>query len=78
MAQINLNIALDLTDNNPERIEYLTEILSSRLEFIIGEEFGDPSITHRDDVNWAEALYVDETEFPTVTDITVDTSGIWL
>lgn len=75
MAQINLNIALDLTDNNPERIEYLTEILSSRLEFIIGEEFGDPSITHRDDVNWAEALYVDETEFPTVTDITVDTSG---
>lgn len=76
MAQINLNIALDLTDNNPERIEYLTEILSSRLEFIIGEEFGDPSITHRDDVNWAEALYVDETEFPTVTDITVDTSGI--
>ena len=76
MAQINLNIALDLTDNNPERIEYLTEILSSRLEFIIGEEFGDPSITHRDDVNWAGALYVDETEFPTVTDITVDTSGI--
>lgn len=76
MAQINLNIALDLTDNNPERIEYLTEILSSRLEFIIGEEFGDPSITHRDDVNWAEALYVDETEFPTVTGITVDTSGI--
>lgn len=75
MAQINLNIALDLTDNNPERIEYLTEILSSRLEFIIGEEFGDPSITHRDDVNWAEALYVDETEFPTVTDITIDTSG---
>lgn len=75
MAQINLNIALDLTDNNPERIEYLTEILSARLEFIIGEEFGDPSITHRDQVNWAEALYVDETEFPTVTDITVDTSG---
>lgn len=72
MAQHSLTITLDLTEEHEERVEDLLEILGSRLEYIIGEEFGDPAITHRDQVNWAGELYVDEDHYPLVTDITID------
>ncbi len=72
MAQINLNITLDITDDHGDKIDNLREVLGARLEYIIGEEFGDPTITHRDDVNWAGELYIDETTNPTVRDITID------
>ena len=72
MAQHSLTITLDLTAEHEERVGDLLEILGSRLEYIIGEEFGDPSITHRDQVNWAGELYVDEDHYPLVTDITID------
>ena len=72
MAQHSLTITLDITEEHEERVGDLLEILGARLEYIIGEEFGDPSITHRDQVNWAGELYVDEDHYPMVTDITID------
>ena len=72
MAQHSLTITLDLTEEHEERARDLLEILGARLEYIIGEEFGDPAITHRDQVNWAGELYVDEDRYPLVTDITID------
>lgn len=72
MAQHSITITLDLTEEHEERVGELLEILGARLEYIIGEEFGDPTITHRDQVNWAGELYVDEDHYPLVTDITID------
>ena len=72
MAQHSLTITLDITEEHEERVGDLLNILGARLEYIIGEEFGDPSITHRDQVNWAGELYVDEDRYPLVTDITID------
>lgn len=72
MAQHSFTITLDLTEEHEERVGDLLEILGARLEYIIGEEFGDPAITHRDQVNWAGELYVDEDHYPLVTDITID------
>ena len=72
MAQHSLTITLDITEEHEERVGDLLNILGARLEYIIGEEFGDPSITHRDQVNWAGELYVDEDHYPLVTDITID------
>ena len=72
MAQHSLTITLDITEEHEERVGDLMDILGARLEYIIGEEFGDPAITHRDQVNWAGELYVDEDHYPLVTDITID------
>lgn len=72
MAQHSLTITLDITEEHEERVGELLDILGARLEYIIGEEFGDPAITHRDQVNWAGDLYVDEDRYPLVTDITID------
>lgn len=72
MAQHSITITLDLTEEHEERVGDLLDILGGRLEYIIGEEFGDPAITHRDQVNWAGELYVDEDQYPLVTDITID------
>ena len=72
MAQHSITITLDITEEHEERVGDLLNILGARLEYIIGEEFGDPSITHRDQVNWAGELYVDEDRYPLVTDITID------
>ena len=72
MAQHSITITLDITEEHEERVGDLLEILGARLEYIIGEEFGDPAITHRDQVNWAGELYVDEDRYPLVTDITID------
>ena len=72
MAQINLNITLDITDDNAHNFDLLETLLRGRLEHIIGEEFGDPAITHRDQVNWAGDLYIEAETFPKVTDITFD------
>lgn len=73
MGKITLTITLDMTDENMDNIENLTNTLAGRMEYLIGEEFGEPSITHRDDREWAGALYVDEDVNPMVTDITIDT-----
>ena len=72
MAQHSITITLDITEEHEERVGDLLEILGARLEYIIGEEFGDPAITHRDQVNWAGELYVDEDRYPLVTGITID------
>lgn len=72
MAQHSITITLDITEEHEERVGELLDILGARLEYIIGEEFGDPAITHRDQVNWAGELYVDEDRYPLVTDITID------
>lgn len=72
MAQHSITITLDITEEHEERVGELLDILGARLEYIIGEEFGDPAVTHREDMNWAGDLYIDADTFPKVTDITID------
>lgn len=52
MSMIRFKVAVTSKDVDPDRLQALADEMMGRVEFILGEEFGDPNLPGEPGSNW--------------------------